>query len=41
MDDIRDDLAASGVKFENWFSERAFVRTDAVDRTLRICVTKA
>ncbi len=34
MEDIRDDLAASGVQFESWFSERAFTRTDAIDRTI-------
>ncbi len=32
--DIRDDLAAFGVEFEQWTSERALARSGAVDRTL-------
>ncbi len=32
--DIREDLAAFGVEFEQWTSERALARSGAVDRTL-------
>ena len=32
--DIRADLAAFGVEFELWFSERALARSGAVERTL-------
>jgi arginyl-tRNA synthetase len=32
--DISDDLAEFGVSFDNWFSERAFVATKAVDEAL-------
>jgi arginyl-tRNA synthetase len=35
MADIREDLEISGVWFDNWFSERAFTRTDAVDKTIQ------
>ncbi|MES2218208.1 MAG: arginine--tRNA ligase [Pseudomonadota bacterium] len=30
--DIREDLAAFGVNYQNWFSERALVKSDVVDR---------
>ena len=33
--DISEDLAEFGVTFQNWFSERSFVRTDAVDRAIQ------
>lgn len=32
--DISDDLAEFGVQYDNWFSERAFVATKAVDHAL-------
>ena len=32
--DIRDDLAAFGVEFEQWFSERSLARSGAVERAL-------
>jgi arginyl-tRNA synthetase len=32
--DIRDDLAAFGVEFERWYSERALVRDGAIDRAI-------
>jgi arginyl-tRNA synthetase len=32
--DIRNDLSEFGVQYNNWFSERAFVKTDAVDKML-------
>lgn len=35
LNDIRDDLAEFGVTYQNWFSERAFVQTDVVDRNLK------
>lgn len=35
MDDIKDDLAAFGVPFDNYFSERAFVSSDVVDKLLK------
>lgn len=38
--DIRDDLAQFGVTFQNWFSERQFVETDAVDRLIQTLETK-
>ncbi len=38
--DISEDLAEFGVSFQNWFSERRFVRTDAVDRTIEILKNK-
>jgi arginyl-tRNA synthetase len=34
LDDIRDDLAEFGVTFQDWFSERAFTKTDVVDRMI-------
>lgn len=34
MTDIREDLAEFGVLYDNWFSERAFVATGAVDKML-------
>jgi len=33
--DIRSDLAEFGVEFNEWFSERAFVQTDAVDKAIQ------
>jgi arginyl-tRNA synthetase len=33
--DIREDLAEFGVNFQEWFSERKFTRTDAVDRNIQ------
>jgi arginyl-tRNA synthetase len=35
LQDIREDLAEFGVAFQNWFSEREFTQTDAVDRHLQ------
>lgn len=35
LTDIREDLLAFGVSFDEWFSERTFVNTDAVDRTIQ------
>src|SRR3990167_2103661 len=32
--DIHEDLSEFGVEFDNWFSERAFVKTHAVDTLL-------
>jgi len=32
--DIREDLEAFGVVFDNWYSERSLYASDAVDRTL-------
>jgi len=32
--DIREDLAALGVIFDSWFSERDFVRTDVVEKVI-------
>lgn len=32
--DISNDLAEFGVNFDEWFSERVFAKTDAVDRTI-------
>ncbi len=40
LNDIRDDLAEFGVTFDEWFSERAFVKTDAVARTIQILKEK-
>jgi arginyl-tRNA synthetase len=34
LSDIRNDLSEFGVNFQNWFSERAFVKTDAVDKLI-------
>lgn len=34
--DIRNDLEEFGVHYENWFSERAFAQTDAIDRDIQI-----
>lgn len=34
LSDIHDDLAAFGVRFQNWFSERHFIKSDAVERNL-------
>ena len=34
MDEIRDDLAAFGVRFDHWVSERAFAESGAIDRAL-------
>lgn len=35
LTDIREDLAEFGVHFQEWFSERAFTRTDAVDQNIQ------
>ena len=35
LTDIRSDLAEFGVEFNEWFSERAFVQTDAVDKAIQ------
>jgi arginyl-tRNA synthetase len=35
LSDIRKDLEEFGVKFDEWFSERAFVKTGAVDRAIK------
>lgn len=35
LQDIREDLADFGVQFQSWFSERAFVQSDAVDRNIQ------
>lgn len=32
--DIHDDLAEFGVHYQSWFSEREFVKSDAVDRNI-------
>lgn len=32
--DIREDLAEFGVQYDNWFSERQFIATDAVTKTI-------
>ncbi len=34
LSDISQDLAEFGVSFQNWFSERAFTQTDAVERVI-------
>lgn len=34
LDDISQDLAEFGVEYDNWFSERALVATDAVDKLI-------
>lgn len=34
MVEIRDDLAAFGVRFDHWVSERAFAESGAIDRAL-------
>ncbi|OGT42045.1 MAG: arginine--tRNA ligase [Gammaproteobacteria bacterium RIFCSPHIGHO2_12_FULL_37_34] len=34
LTDMREDLAEFGVEFDHWFSERAFVKTHAVDDLL-------
>jgi arginyl-tRNA synthetase len=40
LSDIRNDLTEFGVTFQNWFSERQFVQTDAVDRLIQVLQTK-
>ncbi len=35
LTDIHDDLAEFGVHYQNWFSEREFIKTEAVDNTIR------
>lgn len=35
LGDIRNDLAEFGVHYDNWFSERQFVKTDVVDQLLK------
>jgi arginyl-tRNA synthetase len=34
LDEIRDDLAGFGVRFDHWVSERAFAESGAIDRAL-------
>lgn len=34
LQDIHDDLAEFGVDFDNWFSEKTFIQSDAVPRIL-------
>jgi arginyl-tRNA synthetase len=34
LENIRNDLTEFGVHFDNWFSERDFVRSDVVDRMI-------
>ncbi|UCE88238.1 MAG: arginine--tRNA ligase [Pseudomonadota bacterium] len=34
LDDIRDDLASFGVRYDEWFSERSLTDTGAVDRAI-------
>lgn len=34
LTDIREDLAEFGVQYDNWFSERQFIATDAVAHTI-------
>lgn len=34
LDDIRDDLTEFGVHFDEWFSEREFIKTGVVDRMI-------
>lgn len=34
LDDIEDDLAEFGVRYDNWFSERQFVSTGIIDELL-------
>jgi arginyl-tRNA synthetase len=40
LTDIRNDLAEFGVHFQNWFSERAFVKTHAVDSLIQTLKAK-
>lgn len=40
LGDISEDLAEFGVSFQDWFSERRFVRTDAVDRMIEMLKNK-
>jgi arginyl-tRNA synthetase len=40
LTDIRNDLAEFGVTFQNWFSEREFVKTDVVNRLVHVLQTK-
>ncbi|MCC5860026.1 MAG: arginine--tRNA ligase [Ectothiorhodospiraceae bacterium] len=35
LDDIRDDLAGFGVRYDQWFSERSLTESGAVDRALQ------
>ncbi len=35
LTETREDLAEFGVHFQEWFSERAFTRTDAVDKNIQ------
>ena len=37
---IRDELAAFGVVFDNWFSERELVASGAVDQALQLCTER-
>ncbi len=34
LEDIRDDLAAFGVRFDRWYSERTLLRSGAIERVL-------
>jgi len=36
LTDIREDLAATRVTFQNWFSEREFVKSDNIDKTIEL-----
>lgn len=40
LTDIRNDLSEFGVNFQNWFSEKEFVKTDAVDTLIHQLQTK-
>ena len=41
LSDISEDLAEFGVSFQEWFSERKFTHTDAVDRTIETLKNKS
>jgi arginyl-tRNA synthetase len=38
--DIHDDLAEFGVQYQQWFSEREFVQTEAVDKNIQALQSK-
>ncbi|MBV8801718.1 MAG: arginine--tRNA ligase [Gammaproteobacteria bacterium] len=40
LSDIHNDLSEFGVHFQNWFSEKEFVKTDAVDTLIHQLQTK-
>jgi len=40
LTDIREDLAEFGVHYQNWFSEREFIKTNAVDTTIQALQAK-